>query len=171
MTGIVSYGTYIPYWRLKKDTAAQAYGKRAGKGAKAVAYCDEDSVTMAVAAAIDAVETSLARPSAVFFASATAPYKEKMSATEVAAALDLDPAVRRDMYICDYPPGYILVLGVIGLLGQWFETGVTEFMIKIPPIAADLLMAWFIYRTMTTASSKKGEVRTLPTAFTLAVIF
>ena len=94
MTGIVSYGTYIPYWRLKKDTAAQAYGKRAGKGAKAVAYCDEDSITMAVAAAIDAVEASGARPSAVFFASATAPYKEKMSAAEVAAALDLDLSVR-----------------------------------------------------------------------------
>ncbi len=93
MTGIVSYGTYIPYWRLKKDTVAQAYGKRAGKGAKAVAYCDEDSITMAVAAAIDAAASG-ARPSSVFFASATAPYKEKMSAAVVAAALDLDLSVR-----------------------------------------------------------------------------
>ena len=54
MVGIVSYGAYIPYYRLKKSTIAQAYGKRAGKGAKAVAYCDEDSITMAVAAALDA---------------------------------------------------------------------------------------------------------------------
>lgn len=94
MTGIVSYGAYIPYYRLKKDTIAQAYGKRAGKGAKAVAYCDEDSVTMAVAAGIDAVENAGGHPKAVFFASATAPYREKMSATEVAAALDLGDAVR-----------------------------------------------------------------------------
>ena len=56
MTGIVSYGAYIPYYRLKKDTIAQAYGKRAGKGAKAVAYCDEDSITMSVAAAMDAMK-------------------------------------------------------------------------------------------------------------------
>ena len=46
MRGIVSYGAYIPYYRLKKETIAQAYGKRGGNGAKAVAYCDEDSITM-----------------------------------------------------------------------------------------------------------------------------
>jgi Fe2+ transport system protein B len=54
MTGIVSCGAYIPYYRLKKETMAQAFGKGAGKGEKAVAYCDEDSITMAVAAAMDA---------------------------------------------------------------------------------------------------------------------
>ena len=46
MTGIVSCGAYIPYYRLKKETMAQAFGKGAGKGEKAVAYCDEDSITM-----------------------------------------------------------------------------------------------------------------------------
>ena len=46
MNGIVSYGAYIPYYRLKKETAAEAFGKKAGKGEKAVAYCDEDSITM-----------------------------------------------------------------------------------------------------------------------------
>ncbi len=95
MTGIVSYGTYIPYWRLRKDTVAQAYGKKGGKGAKAVAYCDEDSITMAVAAALNAVAGAEPKKNrGVYFASTTAPYKEKMSATEVAAALDLDASVR-----------------------------------------------------------------------------
>ena len=51
MIGIVSCGAYIPYYRLKKETMAQAFGKGAGKGEKAVAYWDEDSITMAVAAA------------------------------------------------------------------------------------------------------------------------
>ena len=51
MRGIVSYGAHIPYYRLKKETVAQAYGKRGGSMAKAVAYCDEDSVTMDVAVA------------------------------------------------------------------------------------------------------------------------
>ena len=55
MNGIVSYGAYIPYYRLTKGTAAEAFGKKAGKGEKAVAYCDEDSITMAVAAAMDAM--------------------------------------------------------------------------------------------------------------------
>ena len=55
MIGIVSYGVSIPYHRLQKATAAQAFGKRVGSGEKAVAYCDEDSVTLAVAAAREAM--------------------------------------------------------------------------------------------------------------------
>ena len=34
MNGIVSYGAYIPYYRLKKETAAEAFGKKAGKNFK-----------------------------------------------------------------------------------------------------------------------------------------
>ena len=98
-------------------------------------------------------------------------------ATEVAVngpasfyRLDLDPEIRRSMYICDYPPGYILVLGVVGLLGQWFATGTTEFMIKIPPILADLGMAFVIYRALAARDEKgRGKGRTVTTAFTLAV--
>ena len=95
MVGIVSYGAYIPYYRLRKDTAAQAFGKRAGKGAKAVAYCDEDSITMSVAAAINAMNgLDASRLSAVYFASSTSPYQEKLCAAEVAAALDADLSLR-----------------------------------------------------------------------------
>lgn len=95
MTGIVSYGAYIPYYRLKKDTIAQAYGKRAGRGAKAVAYCDEDSITMSVAAAWDAAKGCKREAlNTLYFASASSPYREKLAATEVVAALDLDQNVR-----------------------------------------------------------------------------
>ena len=95
MVGIVSYGAYIPYYRLKKDTIAQAYGKRAGRGAKAVAYCDEDSITMAVAAAMDAAKgCSKEKLNALYFASSTSPYREKLAATEVLATLDVDQNVR-----------------------------------------------------------------------------
>ncbi len=95
MTGIVSYGAYIPYYRIKKDTIARAYGKRAGKGAKAVAYCDEDSITMSVMAAMDAAQgCDLAELKTLYFASASSPYREKQSATEVMAALDVDRDIR-----------------------------------------------------------------------------
>ena len=95
MTGIVSYGAYIPYFRLKKDTIARAYGKRAGKGTKAVAYCDEDSVTMAVASAMDASQNcDLTKLKTLYFASTTSPYREKQAATEVMAALDVDQDLR-----------------------------------------------------------------------------
>ncbi|MBQ9844193.1 MAG: OB-fold domain-containing protein [Oscillospiraceae bacterium] len=95
MVGIVSYGTHIPYYRLTKAAAAKPFGKRAGAGEKAVAYCDEDSVTMAVEASMQAVaniDCSAVR--AVFFASASSPYAEKISATEVAATLDLGISLR-----------------------------------------------------------------------------
>ncbi len=127
MTGIVSYGAYIPYWRLKKDTIAQAFGKKAGRGAKAVAYCDEDSVTMAVAAGIDAMESG-GKPSAVFFASATAPYREKMSATEVTAALDLDDSVRTADFGDSLRAGSTAVLAAMDAAagGDWILVTVSD---------------------------------------------
>lgn len=95
MVGIVSYGTHIPYYRLTRAAAASAFGKRAGAGEKAVAYCDEDSVTMAVEASLQAVaDKDLSTLKTVLFASASSPYAEKISATELAAALDLDLRVR-----------------------------------------------------------------------------
>lgn len=95
MVGIVSYGAYIPYYRLKKETIAQAFGKRGGKGAKAVAYCDEDSVTMSVAAAMDACKgQTMEKLQAVYFASVSAPYREKQCAAELVAVLDAGENVR-----------------------------------------------------------------------------
>ncbi len=95
MTGIVSYGAYIPYNRLKKEAVAAAFGKKGSKGARAVACCDEDTVTMTVAASIDAMDgREVSALSGVFFASSTAPYREKQSATEIAAALDCGTAIR-----------------------------------------------------------------------------
>ncbi len=50
MSGIVRYGSYIPYFRLQR--AALGDG---GRGERAVASYDEDSVSMAVEAARDAL--------------------------------------------------------------------------------------------------------------------
>ena len=64
-------------------------------GERAVANYDEDSLTMAVAAARDCL-ASIDRTSvgALYFASTTAPYKEKQSAALIAAVLDLPPDAR-----------------------------------------------------------------------------
>ena len=95
MTGIVSYGAYVPYYRLKKSAIAQAYGKRGGKGAKAVAYCDEDSITMSVSAAMDAAAgCDVKGLKTLYFASVSSPYREKQAATEIVAALDVDQNMR-----------------------------------------------------------------------------
>jgi 3-hydroxy-3-methylglutaryl CoA synthase len=94
MVGIISYGAYIPFLRLKRSAISKD-----SKGEKALANFDEDSITMAVAAVLDCLR-GLEREfvDGLFFASTTSPYKEKQAATIVAVAADL----RRDILTADY---------------------------------------------------------------------
>ncbi len=95
MIGIKRYGGYIPYHRIKRSEIAKAYGKKAKENEKAVAYYDEDSLTMAVAASLNAVtQDEGAGLDALYFATTSAPYREKQSATQLAAVLDCARAVR-----------------------------------------------------------------------------
>jgi hydroxymethylglutaryl-CoA synthase len=94
VAGIVSYGGYIPLWRLSRDTLVKGL-----PGEKAVGSFDEDSITMAVAATIDCFRGCDRRAvDGLFFASTTSPYKEKLAAATVATAADL----RRDILTADF---------------------------------------------------------------------
>lgn len=89
MAGIVSYGAYVPLRRLGKGTQGWRLPTE-----KAVAYYDEDSLTMAVAAAIDCLgDIDRSTVDGMYVASTTLPYKEKMSATTIAMAADLRPDI------------------------------------------------------------------------------
>ena len=46
---------------------------------------------------------------------------------------------------CDYPPGYILVLGLLGSIGKAFGTGTTEFLVKLPSIMCDAAAAALLF--------------------------
>ncbi len=46
----------------------------------------------------------------------------------------------------DYPPGYMLVLWLIGLTGNLLGTGTTELMVKLPAIFADALAVVLLFR-------------------------
>ncbi len=95
MVGIVAYGAYLPYSRLEKRRIAEAYGEKGGSGEKAVACHDEDSLSMAVEAALDALtERDLPHVDVLYFASTTPPYREKPSSAVIAAALDLKRGIR-----------------------------------------------------------------------------
>ena len=95
MVGITSYGAYIPMLRLPLAAIA---GGEPGSPEKAVAGWDEDSVTMAVAAAVDCLHGIDRRNvDAVFFASTSYPFQEKQGAAIIAKALDL----RRDVQTAD----------------------------------------------------------------------
>jgi hydroxymethylglutaryl-CoA synthase len=90
MEGITSYGAYIPYYRLSRVEIARAWGGAPQPGEKAVANYDEDSITMAVAAAMDCTTgIDVQRIGGLYFASTTAPYKEKQAAVIIATAVDL----------------------------------------------------------------------------------
>ena len=90
MIGIKSFGAYVPVYRMGQAELARAWGGRGGKGERAVANYDEDSITMAVEAAIDCLGGSDRQlVDGLFFASTTPPYNEKLSASIVAAATDL----------------------------------------------------------------------------------
>ena len=47
---------------------------------------------------------------------------------------------------CDYPPGYLWILWLIGGIGRLMQTGGTELMVKLPPILADLALCVVLYR-------------------------
>ena len=87
MSGIISYGSYLPYFRL----ARAAMG--GGRGERAVASYDEDAVSLAVEAARDAIGTSNGIDTLVF-ATTNPPYAEKLNAATLQAALNLPETVR-----------------------------------------------------------------------------
>jgi 3-hydroxy-3-methylglutaryl CoA synthase len=94
MAGITSYGAYVPLWRLSRDAIMKGM-----RGEKAIRYFDEDSTTMAVAAVIDCLRgQDREAVDGLFFASTTAPYKEKQVATTIAAAADL----KQDIITADF---------------------------------------------------------------------
>ncbi len=94
MAGISSYGAYIPLFRLSRAEIARAWSCSAPPGERAVASYDEDSLTMAVAAARDCLQgVDRVSIDGLYFASTTAPYREKQTAATIAAVLGLPSEV------------------------------------------------------------------------------
>ena len=103
MVGITSYGAYIPLLRISRKTISAATGWLGSgtslPGEKAVANYDEDSLTMAVASAIDCLGgLDREKIDELYFATTTSPYRERQGAVIVATALDL----RSDMRTADF---------------------------------------------------------------------
>jgi hydroxymethylglutaryl-CoA synthase len=95
MEGIVSYGAYIPFHRLPRKIIGEAWGSPGGKGERSVANYDEDPLTMAVAAGLDCL-AGIDRQSvdALYMATTSAPYKERLNSTIAASALSLNENAR-----------------------------------------------------------------------------
>ncbi len=97
MSGIVSYGSYIPRFRIKPEEIARVWGEDAENIkngiyvlSKSVPAPDEDVATISVEAARNSLRRSKVDPEnigAIFVGSESHPYAVKPTATIVAAAL------------------------------------------------------------------------------------
>ena len=89
--GIVSWGTYLPYWRLQRAAIAGVLGSGGGRGTRAVASHDEDTTTLGVEAGRRAlaVGPGAAAVQDLFLSTPDPAYLDKTSATTVHAALGL----------------------------------------------------------------------------------
>jgi 3-hydroxy-3-methylglutaryl CoA synthase/uncharacterized OB-fold protein len=134
MTGITRYGAYVPPTRLP----IEAIGGRAAKPGgpeKAVAWNDEDAITLAVAAGRNCLGGIDPRQvDGLVFASTTHPFHEKQAAALIARALDL----RRDVHTADI--GGSLRAGTTALGSAWnaVEAGTSQ---SVLVIASDCRMA------------------------------
>lgn len=96
--GIVGYGAYLPYWRIKTGEMAKHWQveertKNLGIKQKAVASKDEDCLTMAVEASLIALKRaaiSAKKIGAVFVGSESHPYAVKPTGTILAQILGLE---------------------------------------------------------------------------------
>jgi len=95
MIGIISYGIHVPRYRLSRKLIAQNMGwhepaiMSVAKGEKAVAYWDEDTLTMAVSAAFDCMTGKDKKVlDGVYLASTTLPFADRQNAGILCSALN-----------------------------------------------------------------------------------
>ncbi|MBI2583554.1 MAG: hydroxymethylglutaryl-CoA synthase [Candidatus Aenigmarchaeota archaeon] len=106
--GISGYGCYVPRFRIRTEEIARVWGQDGQKVAsglgvteKAVADSDEDTATISVEAARNALSSSRIAPEeigAVFVGSESHPYAVKPTGTIVAEAL----MCNNDLFVADY---------------------------------------------------------------------
>jgi len=100
MSGIVTYGSYIPKYRIKPEEIARVWGEDVDSLkngiyilSKSVPAPDEDTVTISVEAARNALKRKNIDPKrigALFIGSESHPYAVKPSATIVSSAIGTD---------------------------------------------------------------------------------
>ena len=101
MIGLLSYGGFLPRFRLNRKLVFKAMGWfnpatfGLARGERTVASHDEDALTMAVAALVDCLgDRDRADVTGLYLGSTTLPFAERQGAALVAGALDLPDAVR-----------------------------------------------------------------------------
>ena len=94
-SGIISYGVYVPFWRLQREAITVALGSGSGRGSRSVAGYDEDTTSMGVEAARCALGNAPegCAPSTIAFATSAPAYLDKTNANTIHAALAMPSTV------------------------------------------------------------------------------
>ncbi len=124
--GIVSYGVYIPRYRIKLTDIAKVWGADAKSiigglkvKEKSVPDMDEDAVTIAVEAARNAVRRSnidTSKIEAIYTGSESHPYAVKPTSTIVAAAIGAEPNLTAADYEFACKAGTAAIQTCLGLV-------------------------------------------------------
>jgi len=124
--GIVGYGAYIPRYRIKVEEIASVWGsdgERIKRGLlvkeKSVHAIDEDTATISVECARNAVDHSGINPEeigAIYVGSESHPYIVKPTATIVAAAIEATPELTAADYEFACKAGTAAIQTVMGLV-------------------------------------------------------
>ncbi len=131
--GIVSYGAYIPKYRIRVEEIAKVWGANANSiidglmvYEKSVPDIDEDAITIAVEAARNAINRARIDPQkigAIYTGSESHPYAVKPSSTVVAEAIGATP----DLTVADFEfackAGTAGIQTCMGMVGE----GMIEF--------------------------------------------
>ncbi|MGP8329832.1 MAG: hydroxymethylglutaryl-CoA synthase [Methanosarcinaceae archaeon] len=126
--GIVSYGAYIPRYRIKVEDIARVWGDNADiliaglmVNEKSVPDLDEDTVTIAVEAARSAIMRSdidAQRIGAVYTGSESHPYAVKPTSTIVAEAIGSTPVMTAADFEFACKAGTAAIQACMGLVGS-----------------------------------------------------
>lgn len=123
--GIIGYGAYVPMYRLKASEVNRVWG---GFGEpieeKTVVALDEDTVTISVEVAKQAVKRANIDPSeigAVYVGTESKPYAVKPCGTIVAEAIGATPIVSTADYEFACKAGTEAMQGCIGLVGSGMQ--------------------------------------------------
>jgi 3-hydroxy-3-methylglutaryl CoA synthase/uncharacterized OB-fold protein len=124
MAGICSFGGYVPRYRLNRGLIYQAMGWMNpanianAAGEKAVANFDEDAITMAVAAGLNALKGfDRANIQGAYLASTSMPYKERLNAGIVSTALGLGDHIRTADFSGGLKAGTTALLAALDAVG------------------------------------------------------
>ncbi|UCF72666.1 MAG: OB-fold domain-containing protein [Deltaproteobacteria bacterium] len=122
MKGIVSYGGYLPLKRINRDIIFKGMGwlhqATYMKGEKCVANFDEDSITMAVAAAMNCLEGhDRDYLDGLYLATTTSPFKERRCADIIGTTLDLKSQIRTADFTDSTSAGTSALIAAIDCIG------------------------------------------------------